>query len=273
MRETLLCGVPASMGGGWELVQRLSDGAGKRWRARNATGREGARIRQESRDDGTGLRNRRRPRNGWFGLTILAALALTAACTANGQDYRGKQALKQDGWNQLNVLALSMNPRCMPEKVLGEQIEMRFAPTHITPLISLDEDYTVDDQFLHEKWHGHIQDDLYLRVVMSCMPEIGDWGVVLGFVVHTRAEWYQYDQNTGSFRSWGAGSVAFGDTGVISIGLLAMDYLTAVMAETLDDYLEANLGTKEAVIAHRGDYPREKKLTEAWGPIGAKDPR
>ena len=58
----------------------------------------------------------------------------------------------------------------------------------------------------------------------------------------------------------------------MSIGLLAIDYLTFVMAENLDNCLEANLGTKEAVITHRGEYPREKTLTEMWGPVGAKDP-
>ena len=107
-------------------------------------------------------------------------------------------------------------------------------------------------------------------VVMYCMAEIGNWRVVTGFIVHARADWYAYDRNSGSFRSWGHGVQTFGEAGVMSTGVLALDVLTLVMAEALDDYLEVNLGTREAVIANRGEYPPEQHLTELRGPMGAK---
>ena len=274
MGEILLYGLAASIRGGLEPRRRLGNGAERRRGPRTASGRKRAGTKGEGgfRDAGTSLRAFGTRGKGWFCRQVLVSLALTVAFTANADDYTGRTKLKRDGWERLNVLAVSLNSRCFPEENLIEQIEKRFAPTKITPLIAGFSDYAPDDRFVYEKWHEHIQDELYLKVGLGCVPEIGDWGVVLGFVVHAKSEWYKFDRNSGSFRSWGHGNEAFGEAGRSSIGALVLDYLTVLMGTRLDEYLEANLGSKEAVIAHRGEYPREKKITGLWGPIGAKNP-
>ena len=272
MGETLVCGVVASMGGGWELVQRLVDGADKRWRARNATGRKGPHLGEEGRDDRRiPLRDCRRPRNGWFGLTILAALVFLTISIASADDYQGKGHLKHDAWKQLNVLLTTLNERCVPEVVLGTLIERLFESARVTPVIAFGSEFqNAKRRFQNGRWHEHIQDELYLMVTMGCMPEVEDWGLVVGHVVYAGATFYAFDRHSGSHRSWGGPYHKFGDAGVLELGGVARDYLTIVVAEALDDYLEANLGSREAVVAYRGDYPREANITKMVGPIGSK---
>ena len=109
---------------------------------------------------------RRTPRSR-FAAHLVAAVAFVAACTASASDYEGSQHLRHDGWEHLNVLATTLNERCVSEDLLGRLIEARFRAARTTPAIAFRSQFANDDgAFDSERWYEHIRNQLYLKVAM-----------------------------------------------------------------------------------------------------------
>ena len=215
---------------------------------------------------------------GRAGRMLLAALVAAAACTVCADELAERHhVLKRDGWERLNVYAETRNDECLPERGLKELIEERFAPTRITPIFKFWSDFSHNERFDRESFVEHYRDEPhFLHVDMGCYANVDDI-IRVGHFSYVSATFYQYEPDTDHFRSWGLPEAHFTATSLIWPELKIFDrftladLLTYALADVLDLYLAANLGSWEAVIAHRGDYPREEVIARVIGePLGAK---